>query len=107
MIAASRMSPIGAISTAILVITASSIWRGWILSLMWGWFIVPVSGLRAISIPEAIGLSLLAAMLCGSSRRSEEERSESLEDALGRSAVPMFVMPLVALGIASIVRLWL
>jgi high-affinity Fe2+/Pb2+ permease len=46
-----------------LLLAASSIWRGFALSILWGWFIVPVFGLPALSIPFAIGLSLVVGFL--------------------------------------------
>ncbi len=32
---------------------------GWVFSILWGWFVVPVFEIREIAIPEAIGLSLI------------------------------------------------
>jgi hypothetical protein len=37
----------------------SIIINGWVLAMMWGWFVVPTFNLSQISIPEAIGISLI------------------------------------------------
>jgi hypothetical protein len=34
------------------------IWNGFVLSIMWGWFVVPL-GLPTITVPNAIGLALI------------------------------------------------
>ena len=44
------------------VITASMVYFGWALSVLWGWFVPPVFGLREISIPEVIGLMLIISL---------------------------------------------
>ena len=45
------------------LIIVSSIWRGYVLSILWAWFLVPAFGLPVLSIPSAIGLSLVVSML--------------------------------------------
>ncbi len=37
------------------VIAVGAIINGWILSIIWGWFMVPIFHLPALSIPAAIG----------------------------------------------------
>lgn len=41
----------------------STIYSGWVLTVLWGWFIVSTFGLPALSIPLAIGLNLLVVLL--------------------------------------------
>ena len=50
---------IGAVAFAPLMIGATVALGGWVISILWGWFIVPAFGLPAISIPTAIGIDLL------------------------------------------------
>jgi phosphatidylglycerophosphate synthase len=40
-----------------------TVYRGWALSVLWGWFVVPLFGAPPLSIPYAIGLSLLVGFL--------------------------------------------
>lgn len=37
--------------------------RGWVLAKLWLWLIVPTFGLRALSVWQAIGLSVVVAVL--------------------------------------------
>lgn len=41
-----------------LVVVGGYIFGGWVLSVLWGWFIWPL-GVKAISIPEAIGITVV------------------------------------------------
>ena len=42
----------------ILVLALSTMWSGFILSILWGWFIVPIFGLPTLSVTAAIGVAL-------------------------------------------------
>ena len=46
-----------------LVSAALIVYRGWVFSVLWGWFAVPVFALPSISIPAAIGLAAIVSML--------------------------------------------
>lgn len=41
-----------------IVLVGGYIFGGWVLSVLWTWFIWPL-GVKAISIPEAIGISVV------------------------------------------------
>ena len=45
------------------LVVLSALWRGYVLSLLWAWFVVPVFGAPPLGIPAALGLSLLVAAL--------------------------------------------
>ena len=52
------------LSVAVPVIIAiSTLINGWVLSILWGWFIVPVFGVQAITLGQAIGLSMVVSFL--------------------------------------------
>ncbi|MEO6709811.1 MAG: hypothetical protein ABIP42_09530 [Planctomycetota bacterium] len=88
------------------VIVGSAIWGGLVLSILWGWFIVPVFHVSTLTIAQAIGITLVVSLL-RSRRPSPEERSETLPETMRRAALVMFIMPLVCLAAGAIVRLWL
>jgi hypothetical protein len=37
--------------------------NGWVLSVLWGWFVVPTFSLAPLSVPQAIGLALITTAL--------------------------------------------
>lgn len=54
---------IGAVTSVAALLILLPILSGWVLSVLWGWFIVPAFHLPALSIPAAIGVSLIAGKL--------------------------------------------
>lgn len=81
------------------IIAAASILRGWVLSVMWMWFIVPTFGLAPLSIPIAIGIGLILAFTTKTTTGPKQDIS-----ALAGTA---FLYPLLLLGIAWIVKLFM
>lgn len=56
-----------------------SLLRGLVISILWGWFAVPLFGLPAIGIAYAIGLSTLLAGFFGVKISMEESKLDSKE----------------------------
>lgn len=57
-----------------VLLAASAVWRGFTLSILWGWFIVPLFGLPALSIPFAIGLSLVVGFLSQQAHQAHSDK---------------------------------
>jgi hypothetical protein len=54
---------LGAIVTGISVVTvailaAATVFGGWVLTLLWSWFVVPIFEMRELTLLEGVGLSL-------------------------------------------------
>lgn len=58
-----------------VLLAASAIWRGFVLSLLWAWFIVPLFGLPALSIPYAIGLSIVVGFLSHQAGKVDDDQN--------------------------------
>ena len=54
------------------LIAFSAMWRGYVLSVLWAWFIVPTFGAPELSIPFAIGLALVVGFLTASNAKGKE-----------------------------------
>jgi hypothetical protein len=79
--------------------------NGFALTVMWGWFIVPVFELPALAIVPAIGLALVAGFL---THQPMEQRTDQLiSDTLLDSLVFSVLRPLEFLFIGWIVSLFL
>lgn len=50
---------------AIVWIVILFVGHGITISVLWGWFAVPIFGLPQINIPSSIGLAILASQFCG------------------------------------------
>jgi len=81
-----------------------ALWRGFVLSVLWGWFIVPFFGLSPISVPLGAGLSLMIAVLTDTFiPLRDEDRVETIRYACFAG----IIMPTIHLLLAWIVRLFL
>lgn len=56
---------LGTVALIALLWAAGLVLNGWALSTMWGWFVVPIFSVRALSITEAYGLVLVTALFKG------------------------------------------
>ena len=58
------MASILAILSIFAVVAIGLIWRGFVLSVLWGWFIIPVfPAMPVLSIPVAIGIAIVVSFL--------------------------------------------
>lgn len=48
---------------AMITITTAIVLKGLVLSILWGWFAVPVFNAPSISVPQAIGIALVSHLL--------------------------------------------
>lgn len=84
-----------------LIAGVLAIWEGFVVSVLWGWFMVPMFHLPPMRIPYAIGIALLVGMLVHRTRKEGDEPETAMVIAYG------IVVPLVCLGfgwIASFAR---
>ena len=89
---------------AVVVLTpASAILSGWVLSKLWAWFMVPALNLPALTIPAAIGISLVVSYLTYHTPVRAKETQGAVE-AMSTAAVDMFLRPLLALFFGWIVQ---
>ena len=76
--------------------------KGWVLSVIWSWFIVPVTGLPLLSIPMAIGFSVAVGLITQQSQKIDTEKKEllvSIAEIIGYGVLA----PLFTLGFAWII----
>ena len=99
------MAFLGYTFTVLIYVVFGALWRGYVLFVIWAWFIVPTFGAPTLSIPAAIGVSLIVAYLARDGRPAEKVKkfSEQLSNALVRAGLA----PLIALGIGSVVRMFM
>lgn len=78
------------------------VFKGWVFTILWGWFVVKTFSLPSLSIPEAIGLALVIFMLVGN-KKGFKEKPESFEwvpalyEYFGYSLVTLLVGYVVSL----------
>jgi len=93
------MNVINAMSKGVLgiilvfFIALTTIIHGLVLVKLWAWFITPYFGLPAITVPVAIGLSLILGMLCTGSDdlKTETKIATILTNSNLNSLITLFV----------------
>lgn len=102
----STWSCLGLFAFAIGITIVGAILQGWVLSILWRWFVVSTFGLPPIETVQAIGLSMTLSFLIKSSVDVKRE-DESTESWATRMMGLYIVGPFVALGLGYIVTLFL
>jgi hypothetical protein len=102
----SALTCIGLFALIVISIIVGSIVNGYVLSILWGWFVIPVFKAPALSITTAIGLSLVINMLISRSNSSNKEKKE-IGELIGETIGSTIFLPLFTLFIGWIVKLFM
>lgn len=88
---------IGMLLVIALMVIIGSLMNGWALSVLWGWFMVPVFELPIISLVQAIGISMTIGLLVSHTTDTDsKEWTDIVGTYIGRAiAYPILV---VAIG---------
>ena len=82
------------------LMAGSAALNGWVLSVLWRWFVMPTFGVAAISIPAAIGLSMVIHYITYQPVHDPRDTREKLIEAL----VFLFFKPAIALSFGYVVH---
>lgn len=67
--------------------------RGWVISLLWGWYVTDYFGVRSLDVTEGVGLGILVSLsMSRSPTKEDEERHWAIDLA------HMMLFPLIALA---------
>jgi len=91
---------LGGLSLFVLTTAGLALLNGWVLSVLWGWFVVPTFGLPSLSVVEAIGIALIAAFLTHQYHSVPKEKTREYY-------LILFFSPLIALFIGWLVHLFM
>ncbi len=61
-----------------LIMVAQITWNGFVITILWGWFVVPHFGVAPLNIPTAIGLGMVALLFSRGQILLEDEYQKSL-----------------------------
>lgn len=94
-----------AVLIVVIAIAWGGFWTGLTLSVLWGWFVVPLFALPALSIAHAYGIALVLRCAKGL-MPSDSQKDRSFADSLGRMLI---IPPCVAgllMGVGWCVKTW-
>lgn len=88
------------------LIAVGYIWSGYILKILWGWFIVPIFGMPALQLAPAIGLAIVVGYLTHQYIPKVKKEGNSL-DQMWHGLGYMALRPAMALLVGWIVKAWM
>jgi hypothetical protein len=88
-----------------IVLVGGTIFQAWIMTILWRWFIVPFFSQPELSIPYAIGLTIIISMF--KTVKLDDKEEEDLIDRIFKSIGFVFLVPLWLLLIAWIVKFFI
>jgi len=88
---------------AIIMIPVSTVINGWVLSILWGWFIVPAFNQPSLSVIAAVGVSITIRFVTYQISDIKTEYQKDAHELFGMS----FIMPFIILFIGWLVTLFL
>ncbi|HVB19769.1 MAG TPA: hypothetical protein VNF51_00560 [Candidatus Paceibacterota bacterium] len=91
----------------VALIVISSICNGYALSVLWGWFLVPVFHLPQLSIPTAIGIALVIGYLTKQETHDSRDDKRSFGEVISRATVMSILKPRIALLFGWVVHLFM
>jgi hypothetical protein len=101
-------SCIGILFVMFLVIVISTVLSGFVIQIMWGWFVTPLFGILPPTVAQAIGLSLFVGLF-----RAVENRGQGTDDGTPKTEKILtgifvaVVNPLVYLALGYVIALFL
>ena len=105
------LAGIGLFTVFVFTVIIGTIFEGYVLSVLWQWFIVPAVGLPAISVVQAIGIALVVSLLTNQHKVPKETDPE---EGIGEKVVKIFTRVgyftadvAIVWGIAAVVHLFL
>jgi len=76
-----------------LVAVPLVILQGWVLSVMWGWFVAPTFGIAELSVPVGIGICFIASFLTRQTPNNTGKTDmEKVSEFVGFIVSPLFVL---------------
>ncbi|MBI2626116.1 MAG: hypothetical protein HYW69_00810 [Candidatus Nealsonbacteria bacterium] len=96
---------IGALTA--LLVAVSAVWKGFVLLMLWKWFIVPIFGLPELPLVAAIGVGMVISFLTYQQIESKSNEDEDKGVHLAKSLGMLILYPAIVLFFGWIVHLFM
>lgn len=96
---------LGGLAAILLTLVWGGFWSGLALSTLWGWFVVPVFQLPALTIVQAYGLALVVQVAKGTS--GKPEKSEGFVSAIAKACLTPPAVAMLVLLLGWVAKSWM
>lgn len=90
---------------AIVATIFGAVWGGFVLSILWGWFVAVPFGVIVLTVPMAIGLHLTVSFMTQSI--TTQQAGQTYTDFVAGQLSEIFFRPLVSLAIGWVVTFFM
>jgi len=97
------MTVIGVFGGVLALLVIGAVWKGYILTVLWDWFMVPTFGLSPLALAPAMGLILLVSFLTHQSDAVKEPEGTSYEKTVKAISYTL-LLPAMVLGCGWVVK---
>ena len=97
----------GGIVGFVILMVVSSIFNGYALSVLWGWFIVPTFGMPALGVVPAIGIAMVVSYLTHQTHESEKKDDDGIGVKIFKAVILSLGKPAFTLLFGWIVHLFM
>lgn len=97
---------LGIIFSLVVLIVGGTLMNGWALSTIWNWFMVPIFTLPALTLWQAMGVSMVFELFTGTNRakkNSSDTSGKTYTEVLVESLALVILVPLASVVVAWIV----
>jgi cytochrome bd-type quinol oxidase subunit 1 len=101
------MKIFGYVCSYLILMPLSITFSGYALSVLWDWFVAVTFGVESLSIPAAIGLSLIINYITYQYNEQESDSSISQSERLGKAVFMAMIRPSLALLTGWIVTMFM
>lgn len=90
------------------LVALGAMWAGYVLMILWGWFVVPTFALPPLALAPAIGLALVAGYLTHQyTPKAAKPEDDGKWDETVRATAHMLLRPASTLLIGWVVKQWM
>lgn len=97
------MVALGSVVGILALLVLSSMWKGYVLTVLWAWFVVPTFGLPTLALAPAIGLAMVVSFLTHQSDASKAPEGD-FSDHMAKAVAHALLLPAMVLGIGWVVK---
>lgn len=85
------------------LVVIATVWRAWVLTVLWTWFVVPIAAVAVLTVPAAVGVITVFASLTYHLQPTSDREGRTWQQAMNQ----VFVVPAMSLTMGWIVTLFM